>query len=152
MTFAVRGALIVGLTLMATTANALTMKELVKEHPDHIQTLFKALDLSRPGLEAVKAALDKGDKVTACEALVTYYKKSDTVSWLRHPAKPSLNPNTIKKADAVLHDTFTFYEQTATVPRRPNGGLDWDYRGPSNDKEWAWALNRHFHLGTLLSA
>src|SRR5690606_22422089 len=38
------------------------------------------------------------------------------------------------------------------VPRKPNGALAWDWRGPANDSEWAYGLNRHKHIAMLLDA
>ena len=55
-------------------------------------------------------------------------------------------------ADAILSDNFTLYEVTDKVPRKPGGGLDWTYNGPTGDKEWGWGLNRQNWIMTLLSA
>ncbi|MFH1496621.1 MAG: alginate lyase family protein [Verrucomicrobiota bacterium] len=49
----------------------------------------------------------------------------------------------IAEADAALADTFTLQGVTATQPRLPDGGYDWDWRGPRNDPEWSWFFNRH---------
>ena len=56
-------------------------------------------------------------------------------------------------ADAVLEDRFTFYTFEDRVSAHGGmGGLDWTHTGPSDDREWAWALNRHYHLAVLLRA
>ncbi|AHF93608.1 heparinase [Opitutaceae bacterium TAV5] len=55
-------------------------------------------------------------------------------------------------ADAALRDTFTLQGVTAVQPRRPDGGFDWDWRGPRNDPEWAWFFNRHLVFTDLLAA
>ena len=39
----------------------------------------------------------------------------------------------------------------SAVPRLETGGLDWDYRGPKNEIDWCYMLNRHQHLDTLLT-
>lgn len=53
---------------------------------------------------------------------------------------------------SIVRNIFTFYKQTDKVPLGPDGHLDWTYDGPADDKEWAWALNRHHNLRVLLNA
>lgn len=120
-----------------------------EEVPRRVEALFESLDLDRPDMTSIRQHVAGKDWPAAAAALVEYYRNNDNASWLRNPNAPTSPP---PAADAVLDDTFTFYEVTATVPRTETGGLDWNYRGPSNDHEWALALNRHFHLNTLLSA
>ncbi len=122
-----------------------------KAHPERVQSLMAALDLERPGLEAVREAVAREDWPAAGEALLAYYRQARSGQWLRRePAAPGTA--TDPAADLLLRDTFTFYEIEGTVPRLPGGGLDWQYIGPNKDREWALALNRHIYLGTLLHA
>ncbi|MCC6489806.1 MAG: alginate lyase family protein [Candidatus Hydrogenedentes bacterium] len=114
--------------------------------------LFDALDLDRIGLAGVRDAVVREDGPAATRALMDYYRHAVNPAFPSAAEKPQRDEATIARADAVLNDTFTFYDQTAKVPRRPDGGLQWDYTGPANDNEWAWALNRHFHLNWLLDA
>jgi hypothetical protein len=120
--------------------------------PARLIRLFDEIDLTHAGLGDVHAAVMVENWAQACEALVTYYQRTDNPAQPRASQRPEHDDAVIARADAVLNDTFTFYDQTGTVPRRPGGGLQWDYTGPGNDKEWAWALNRHFHLDWLLDA
>lgn len=119
--------------------------------PERVERLFEALDLDRPGLESVKQAIADDDRAAACGALLYYYRNGTSASWLRG-SLPQTGTDTVPKAEAVLDDTFTFYTLTARVPRSATGGLDWHYRGPNDDREWAWGLNRHHHLSILLGA
>jgi hypothetical protein len=120
-------------------------------HPKRMQSLFAALDLEHQGLETVKTAAIREDWPAAGEALLAYYRQSTSGGWLRHaPVTPT--SATDLQADTLLRDSFVFYTVEGTVPRRPDGGLDWQYQGPHNDPEWALALNRHFFLSTLLTA
>ncbi|MBI2440988.1 MAG: alginate lyase family protein [Lentisphaerae bacterium] len=121
-------------------------------YPERIGKLFDQLDLDRDGLRAVKAAVARGDKVTACKALLEYYRQGDSGKWLRWAELPKPGTARDEQADAILNDTFTFYLQTDRVPRKPDGGLQWTHRGPSDDWEWTLALNRHHHLRHLLTA
>ncbi|MCC5841972.1 MAG: alginate lyase family protein [Opitutales bacterium] len=45
-------------------------------------------------------------------------------------------------ADDALKDTFTLQGLQARQRRLASGGLDWNWRGPKNDPEWAWFFNR----------
>ncbi len=56
----------------------------------------------------------------------------------------------LKWSDAALDDTFTQQDVTAKQPRRPDGGYDWEWRGPKNDPEWAWFFNRHYAFNFVL--
>ena len=48
------------------------------------------------------------------------------------------------EADAVmLRDTYTFFNEMGKVPRNADGGLDWSFTGPDNDREFCYDLNRH---------
>jgi hypothetical protein len=57
-----------------------------------------------------------------------------------------------QRADDALQNRFHLQGITAIQPNRPDGGLDWNHRGPRNDKEWAWMLNRHHFLMDLYHA
>lgn len=120
--------------------------------PSRLARLSDSLDLESDKLAAVREAVANQDWATASQSLLAYYQHVDNPAFPSAVEKPQRDEATIARADAVLNDTFTFYDQTAKVPRRPDGGLQWDYTGPANDNEWAWALNRHFHLDWLLDA
>lgn len=55
-------------------------------------------------------------------------------------ASPSGNPP--DDASDIPPPTFEVLEKEATLPTREDGHYDWSFRGPENDKEWAWMLNR----------
>lgn len=120
-----------------------------QEYPARIRGLFDALNLDHPSFTPIKTAVARDDWAAACEALLAYYDSSGNAHWLRDPASPRAVP---AAAEAILNDTFTFYDITATVPRTEEGRLEWTFTGPTQDREWALALNRHSHLEILLSA
>ena len=69
--------------------------------------LFKSLNLSYPGLEAVKAAIAAGDQGTACDAVAQYYAASKHAPWLRHAAPTAGTTFAGGAVDAVmLNDTY----------------------------------------------
>eukprot|EP01051_Picozoa_sp_SAG22_P022132 SAG22_NODE_5182_length_1068_cov_1.867905_2_plen_206_part_00 len=105
--------------------------------------LFKALNLSYPGLEAVQAAVAAGDRGAACNALAAYYAAPKHAPWLRHAAPAVGTALAGGAVDAtMLNDTYDFYGEVGKVPRNPDGGLDWYNRGPVDDDEFMFALNR----------
>lgn len=116
---------------------------------ERVSLLFDSLNLDRPALARVKQAVLARDYPSACNALIHYYRTAPTAKWLRHPlVNESRKSDT--RADAILSDELEFYEERATVPRTPEGGLDWTYAGPNNDPEWNRAFNRMGHLGPLM--
>lgn len=120
-------------------------------YPERVKRLFAALDLERPGLESVKTAVAAEDWPAACTALLEYYRTAKTSGWLR---KPPATPGTdrVPAADTILDGTFSANGVSAKVPRRPDGGPEWAYNGPNDDREWGWGLNRHHWVGGLLGA
>jgi len=137
--------------LLSTTAIAQNVSPDIQtfcnQHPDQVRELLDALDLNHDGLQPVKTAYQNQNLPKAAQALVDYYAN-------RFPAtKPErTNAQPPKAAEQILQDTFTIQQVTATIPRTGDGHLDWTHRGPRNDKEFAWLLNRHSHLRTLLRA
>jgi hypothetical protein len=120
-----------------------------------LDALFAALDLARPDMAGVKARLDAGDRAGAARALMAHYRQRSAPGWLgadyrRHAPDSGGEAAQREKALAALGDTFTFQGVTGTAPRLPDGRLDWDHRGPRNDREWALFFNRHFLLLPLL--
>ena len=129
----------------------MSLDDLYSCYPRRIRKLFASLDLNHKGLETVKMAVKRNDWPTACENLVYYYLKGDTCGWLRRPTIHS-SPATDSDMELILQDIFTFQDVTGKVPHFQNNLLDWTHKGPKNDKEWAWFLNRHYHLLDLLAA
>ena len=125
--------------------------DLYSVYPERIKSLFREINLDYPGLRKVKSAVNRGDYVNASEELLVYYKKGKTASHLRKDI-PSSSPDNDSNADSIVRNIYTFYNQPFKVPRDLNGHLDWSCKGPTDDIEWAWGLNRHYHIGTLLNA
>jgi hypothetical protein len=124
----------------------------VATHPSEevrLKALFAALDLNAPGLERVRDLHQRGAYQAAGRALLAYYRNSANASWIRadytlHAPDSDDDAVVAARARDALQDTFTFQGVTGTAPRLANGRLDWDHRGPRNDREWALFFNRHF--------
>jgi hypothetical protein len=69
----------------------------------------------------------------------------------RERPTPPLNTGIQASADAALLDQFELQGIQAS-PARADGSYDWDYRGPKDDKEWAWFLNRQRYFEDLYVA
>ncbi len=143
---------LVGIFVTVSADGQDSLTRIVLDEPDRIVRLLEAIDTTRPELAEVRTAVNAERWVQACEALLRYYREAGNSAFPLKPEAPERVESAISVADAVLEDTFTFYDHTDTVPRNPDGGLQWDFTGPEGDKEWAWALNRHKHLNWLLTA
>jgi hypothetical protein len=128
-----------------------TVEEVCRAYPERMKQLLQSFDLNRPGLEKTAGSAEKGDVVSACKQLLAYYKNGNSAAFLRQAA-PETSQNTVSLADSVRQGLLTFYTLTDEVPTREDGHLNWHYEGPADDIEWAWALNRHYHLRILLNA
>lgn len=122
-----------------------TVEDVCTRYPDLMKELVASLDLDRRGLEAAKQAEERGDIEAACEAVLAYYRDGNSASWLRREL-PKFTNRSAPDVEEMLNDRFEFYGQADTVPRRDDGGLEWNHDGPSDDQEWAYALNRMVYL------
>tara|TARA_R110001592_G_scaffold105579_3_gene296898 strand:- start:172331 stop:174388 length:2058 start_codon:yes stop_codon:yes gene_type:complete len=128
-----------------------TVKDLYQSYPETVKGIFDHLDLDLKGLEKVKAASAKGDWERAANELLAYYKTSQNALGLRK-ALPKVTANNITGTDTILNDVFTIQNVKGKVPLLENGHRDWYYKGPNNDKEWAWLSNRHTQLSNVMGA
>jgi hypothetical protein len=97
-----------------------------------------AVNLTFPGLEAVASAQRSGDLDAACEALAAYYAAANTSYWLRiAPVTPGTGRvgNNSEVDNVVDHDYFYMagVDTGAVIPRLPDGGFNWTFKGPRND-------------------
>lgn len=128
-----------------------SVTDICRAYPAQISAIFQDLALDHPGFDAVKNAWKDGNLENACQNLLTYYRLSDSREMLARELPESSN-RTTPEGDSVLRDIYMFQEVADQVPRNNNGQLNWYYEGPENDIEWAWALNRHYPVQTLLTA
>jgi len=128
-----------------------SVEEVCQAYPDRMKSMLESLNLDLPKLQGVKDAYEANNIVEACELLLEYYKTGESNPHLRTelPIETSTsNPN----ADTILQDIYTFQTVTGKVPRNADEQLKWNHNGPEDDIEWAWALNRHYPVTSLLSA
>ncbi|MBF0431772.1 MAG: discoidin domain-containing protein [Fibrobacteria bacterium] len=128
-----------------------TVQDLWPDYGPRIETLLNNLDLTRPGLEQVKATFEEGKIYAAGVQLLAYYNTCESGSWLRLEPKTS-GTGTNAYAEAMLQDTITIQGVTAKVPRLADGGLDWTWYGPDNNGDWALLFTRLPIISSLYSA
>lgn len=127
-----------------------TVHEVYKAYPDVIENMLDQFNLDYPGLKKVKKAYQKGDIEKACTSLLEYYKNGNTASYLRRE-QPEMTNQTNVLADTILKNVFVIQNVRGQVPYKEDGHRDWFYKGPNNDKEWAWLSNRHSQISMVLS-
>ncbi len=128
-----------------------SIEDLSQFDPEILPGLFKKLNLDYPGLEAVKMAYKSGDLNEASALLLEYYEGNSTAENYRRVI-PDHSDQTVPEADTILKDVYTIQNIKGQVPTLENGHRDWYYKGPNNDREWAWLSNRHSQMNLVLGA
>ena len=126
-----------------------SVEEIVSFFPERMSKLLDAIDMNKPELEGVKTAREKGNLTQACQKLLGYYEAKNPSDFFIQPLP---NPSEARSpgSDIILKDIFTVQKQSGQSPRDESGHLDWHYQGPLDDQEWAWGVNRHYFIRTLL--
>lgn len=127
-----------------------TVEAVYQRYPSKVKKLLVHLDKKNSELEEVHAAVRDDQIIKATRILLKYYRTTETAQWLQHYAS-ELSGNEYR-ARKILQDEYRFKGKVDTIPRNQNGGLNWMHGGPDDDQEWAFALNRHSHIETLLEA
>lgn len=125
-------------------------EEVCEAYPGHMRSLMLALDLERAGLEKVKQAFEKDNLPATCKYLLDYYQASNNAEHLRKE-QPKYSNQVAARADTTLKNVFVVQNVRGEVPYGADGHRDWYYKGPNNDREWAWLSNRHSQIRAVLS-
>ncbi len=83
-------------------------------------------------------------------ALVEYYRNRDVEVGLL-PKPLFFDADVQIRATLALENKFSVQGIIAKQALMPNGNVDWDYKGPKDDQEWAWVMNRHDYFSDLMS-
>jgi len=118
---------------------------------DPAAKLIAALDPADPQLSSFIAAGNKGS-IDPRELLKIFQDRVAHFPSTFLTGLPAWNEETRQEADAALMGTFTLQGVTGVVPRQADDGFDWTWRGPNDDPEFAWFLNRQHHLPALFVA
>lgn len=143
-----------GLCGEATASEAswlLPAEHFVESDHARLEKLMGALDLERPELAEVRAQWEQGALREACGVLLDYYRRREVAAVLL-PKPLEADGSVMTEAGDALEGRFWMQEVLAEVPRRADGGWDWECRGPNRESEWAWFLNRHLFFRDLYGA
>ncbi|MCD8481717.1 MAG: hypothetical protein LR015_02960 [Verrucomicrobia bacterium] len=138
------------LLLVMAEARSAVSESFLQSHQDRLDRLFTQLDASHPVMARVQANWSTGQRQAAAQQLLDYFSQREPSDLLLRETQPP--PNFMQIAADALEDIFTLQNVRAAQPRRADGSMDWNYRGPRNDKEWAWMLNRHGHFISMIHA
>ncbi len=127
-----------------------SVEDLYETYPEIVKSMFDQFNLEYKGLEKVQTAVNSGNMVEACKSLLAYYQDGNMVLELRRE-QPAITDKTVALADTILNDVFVVQNVRGQVPWGEDGHRDWYYKGPNNDREWAWLSNRHSQINTVLS-
>ncbi|MEZ4970365.1 MAG: alginate lyase family protein [Flavobacteriaceae bacterium] len=127
-----------------------TVEDVCTYYPETMTNMLDQFNLDYPGLDKVKQAQESGNLITACQELLSYYKNGNTSIDLRK-TPPTKTDRTKPETDTILNNVFVVQNVRGQVPFLTNGHRDWYYKGPNNDKEWAWLSNRHSQLNSVFS-
>lgn len=133
-----------------TWENIKSVEDVCEAYPDHMRSLMASLDLERTGLEKVKKAFEMDNLPSACNHLLNYYQNSNNVQHLRKQI-PKYTDQVDAVSDTTLKNVFIVQNVRGVVPYEEDGHRDWYYKGPNNDREWAWLSNRHSQIRAVLS-
>ncbi|MGM9509076.1 alginate lyase family protein [Larkinella sp. GY13] len=104
-----------------------------------------------PGLGNVRLAVSQKNWVKAAMNLLAYYQTNGSSAQLR-VCSLATNPAALTEANASLQSVFTFQGITDTLPVNTANRLNWFHKGPNNDIEWAYFLNRMGYVESLQTA
>jgi len=129
---------------------ATSIDDVLERWPRRVDLLLDALDLDRPDLAKVKAAVEAGDKAGACRALLDHYKAKGGARWVVDRLGKPGDAN-VKRADQLLANRVPSHAGWVEVPSE-HGAWDWNHTGPKRNREFAFQLNRHAFFLHLLQA
>ncbi len=125
-----------------------TVEDVYEAYPEQVHKMLNQFDLESKGLEKVRAAFQAKDMPRACAFLLEYYRNGESGAHLRR-TQPQVAIGTNTTADTTLKDVFIVQNVRGEVPWLEDGHRDWYYKGPNNDREWAWLSNRHTQISQV---
>jgi len=137
--------MISGITFAQKWQEINSVEDVCKAYPNEMKKMLGEFNLNYPGMEKVKIAWEAGNLAEACNQLLDYYKNSENAEHLRK-TQTEKSGNTEAEADTILKNVFVIQNVRGQVPWGDDGHRDWYWKGPNNDREWAWLSNRHSQI------
>lgn len=128
----------------------ISVEEVCSSYPEQMRTMLGNYNLEFAGLAKVKVAYENDNLSEACSYLLDYYKHSNNAPHLRQEL-PQKTSQTVALSDTVLNNVFVVQNVRGVVPYGEDGHRDWYYKGPNDDREWAWLSNRHSQINRVLA-
>lgn len=128
--------------------NIRTVEDVCRAYPDEMKKMLQTINLDHPGLLKVKKAVESHNLIEACNQLLLYYQTCNNAQYLRKEI-PSPSNRRVATTDTLLQNIFVIQNVRGQLPLTADGHRDWYYKGPNNDREWAWLSNRHSQLSEV---
>lgn len=132
--------------------------DFLTRHRDDLARLFRNLDPNNPSLRPALDAFRRNQPDVAADELLRHFQSRpsplpNTIGrWMRAP----LGDEERENARDAMEYVFSLQGVRGRLPfLSPNSDqepMNWEWRGPREDKEWAWLLNRHPFLPDLAKA
>jgi Heparinase II/III N-terminus/Heparinase II/III-like protein len=119
-------------------------------YPKRIKNLLSSLDFSKKELKKLNHFRERTSCSYTCTTLLQVYQNKDSGSFSQKVVSGA-GFLTVVHEQSLLDTDLIFQAVSSKVPLRDDGRLDWNYQGPYGDREWAWLLNRHYHLLDLFN-
>jgi hypothetical protein len=119
------------------------IKIVCRTQDDIDRQVLEALDLSRPDMQSVKQALDRGDLNAAKSAIVEHLRTRTKPIGPTLPA--SADANILRAADEYCDHLF---QLASCPPTKLDAQIRWN-EDPHHYDQWAIALNRHQYWAVL---
>jgi len=142
--------IISGITSAQKWQEITSVEDVSAVYPEEMNKMLEEFNLEYPGMEKVKTAWEAGNLAEACKQLLEYYQNSENAGYLRK-TQPEKSDRTEATADTILKNVFVIQNVRGQVPWGDDGHRDWYYKGPNNDREWAWLSNRHSQLNHVFN-
>ena len=127
-----------------------SVEDICQAYPDEMKQMIQEFNLDYPGLETVRTAWGESNLAAACASLLDYYRNSSNAPHFRRQL-PETSDRTSAGSDTTLNNVFIIQNVRGQVPFGEDGHRDWYYKGPNNDREWAWLSNRHSQVNQVLN-
>ncbi|MGC9353736.1 MAG: alginate lyase family protein [Mariniphaga sp.] len=142
--------MISGITFAQNWRKIKSVEDICNAYPNEMKKMLAEFNPGYPGMEKVKTAWESGDLVNACAELLEYYKSCNNALHLRKDL-PEKSDRTEATADTILKNVFVIQNVRGQVPWGDDGHRDWYWKGPNNDREWAWLSNRHSQINHVFN-
>ncbi|MEL7147668.1 MAG: alginate lyase family protein [Bacteroidota bacterium] len=126
---------------------SMTIKDVVQTYPGKVSDLMSVLDLGQMELPVNGTVTEERQLIVLSEAVIDYFEG--------RPFYTTGKERKVNLSDARAIADFKFKKYKGKYKSAsPDsiGQINWMYKGPLGDKEWAYSINRHAFLKDLVSA